>query len=163
MAGNANIPSEVAAQRVVQKLQSLAPDALLEGSQFRGELTLVVDAARIRQVCELLRQDVELQFNFLADLTAVDRYPVEPRFEVVYHLKSLPTNQRVRLKARLHGGSPRIDSLYGLWPAADMLEREVFDLFGIQFNDHPHLRRLLMPDDWEGYPLRKDYPVEGNR
>jgi NADH-quinone oxidoreductase subunit C len=163
MAGIANLPAEVMAQAVVQKLQSLGPDALLEGNQLRGELTLVVHPACIHHVCELLRGDADLQFNFLADLTAVDRYPVEPRFEVVYHLKSFATNQRLRLKARLTGDKPRIDSLYGLWPAADMLEREVFDMFGIHFNGHPNLRRLLMPDDWEGYPLRKDYPVEGNR
>ncbi len=99
----------------------------------------------------------------MSDLTAVDRYPLEPRFEIVYQLLALERGERLRLKARLPGDDPRIDSITSLWPAADMLEREVFDLFGVHFAGHPNLRRLMMPDDWEGHPLRKDYPVEGYR
>jgi NADH-quinone oxidoreductase subunit C len=129
---------------------------------FRGELSLDIAPPAIRSVCEFLRQDRELNFNVLIDVTAVDRHPVEPRFEVVYHLLSLPRSQRVRLKVRLSGDQPVIDSVFSLWPAANMLEREVFDLFGVHFRGHPHLRRLLMPDDWQGHPLRKDYPVEGH-
>ena len=157
------IPLELAARPVVRKLASLHPRAVTAAREFRDQLTLMVPPELLRDVCEFLRSDPELQFNFLVDITAVDRYPLEPRFEVVYHLRSMKTGERLRLKALLSGDNPRIHSLFGLWPAADMLEREVFDLFGIHFVGHPNLRRLLMPEDWEGHPLRKDYPVEGYR
>lgn len=157
------IPPELAGRAVIRKLQSFHPGAVASVSEFRGQLTVVVPPGLIHSVCEYLRSDPEAGFNFLVDITAVDRYPVEPRFEVVYHLRAMKTGQRLRLKARLSGDHPRLESVVGLWPAADMLEREVYDLFGIHFLGHPNLRRLLMPDDWEGYPLRKDYPVEGYR
>jgi NADH-quinone oxidoreductase subunit C len=155
--------SALDAQLPVQRLRAAFPSALISVSEFRGELTLVVQPSSLHESCELLKSDPDLHFNFLADLSAVDRYPVEPRFEVVYHLLSTATGNRLRLKAPIHSCGPRIDSVYGLWPGADMLEREVFDLFGIHFTGHPRLRRLMMPDDWEGHPLRKDYPVEGPR
>lgn len=157
------IAPELADHPLVRKLQSLPPPALSAASEFRGELTLVIPAERLRAVCEFLSGDPELQFDFLTDITAVDSYPLEPRFQVVYHLRSMKTGKRVRLKAPLPSENPRLDSLFGLWPAADMLEREVYDLFGIHFAGHPNLRRLLLPDDWEGHPLRKDYPLEGPR
>ncbi|MFQ5776492.1 MAG: NADH-quinone oxidoreductase subunit C [Terriglobia bacterium] len=157
------IPSELAQNPIVHKLRSFNAASVRAASNFRNQLALVIPAELIRSVCEFLRDDPELQFNFLVDVTAVDRYPDEPRFEVVYHLRAMHRLQRLRLKALVSGQNPRIESLYGLWPAADMLEREVFDLFGIHFTGHPNLRRLLMPADWEGYPLRKDYPVEGHR
>ena len=97
----------------------------------------------------------------LSDATCVDRYPLEPRFEVNYQLVSIPTRKRVRLKVRLAGNDPVVDSLVPVWPGANWLEREIFDLFGIRFTDHPDLRRILLPEDWEGAPLRKDYPVQG--
>jgi NADH-quinone oxidoreductase subunit C len=93
----------------------------------------------------------------------VDRYPSEPRFEVIYQLLSLSKKERVRLKVLLDGGDPVVESVTSVWPAANYAEREVFDLFGVRFSGHPNLLRLLMPEDWEGYPLRKDYPVEGYR
>jgi NADH-quinone oxidoreductase subunit C len=93
----------------------------------------------------------------------VDWYPSEPRFEVVYHILSIPQKERVRLKVRLDGSSPVIESVTSVWPSANFYEREVFDLFGIRFTGHPHLERLMLPDNWEGHPLRKDYPVEGYR
>jgi NADH-quinone oxidoreductase subunit C len=93
----------------------------------------------------------------------LDRHPLEPRFEVIYHLVSIPRRDRLRLKVRLSSDDPVVDSVVPVWPGANWLEREVFDLFGIRFNEHPDLRRILMPEDWEGYPLRKDYPVEGYR
>jgi NADH-quinone oxidoreductase subunit C len=134
----------------------------VQGAKFdRGELTIFVDRANIREACLLLRD--EAAFNFLSDVTCVDWYPAEPRFEVVYHLLSIPNKERVRLKVRLNSGSPAIESLTPVWPGANYFEREVFDLFGIRFNGHPYLRRMLMPEDWEGHPLRKDYPVEGYR
>ncbi len=92
-----------------------------------------------------------------------DRYPSEPRFEVVYHLFSIARKHRLRLKVRVNAEGAAVESLTGMWPAANFFEREVFDLFGSNFSGHPDLRRIMMPDDWEGHPLRKDYPVEGYR
>jgi NADH-quinone oxidoreductase subunit C len=136
----------------------------VEGVKFdRDEMTIYVDRSALREACALLRDDPACPFNFLSDVTCVDWYPSEPRFEVVYHLLSIPRKERVRLKIRLNSSSPTVDSLCSLWPGANFFEREVFDLFGVRFAGHPYLRRIMMPEDWEGYPLRKDYPVEGYR
>jgi NADH-quinone oxidoreductase subunit C len=136
--------------------------AAVEGAKFdREEVTVSLERSAIREACGLLRDDPGCPFNYLADLTCVDWFPSEPRFEVVYHLLSIPNKERVRLKVRLDGGSPSLDSVTPVWPSANYFEREVFDLFGVRFAGHPYLRRLLMPGDWEGHPLRKDYPVEG--
>jgi NADH-quinone oxidoreductase subunit C len=129
----------------------------------RDELTIWIEKDLIREACAILRDSPDCPFNYLADLTCVDWYPSEPRFEAVYHLLSISKKERVRLKVRLDGSSPAIESVTSVWPAANLYEREVFDLFGVRFTGHPNLKRLLMPDDWEGYPLRKDYPVEGYR
>jgi len=138
--------------------------AAVEGAKFdRDEMTIYVERGRIREACALLKDSPACPFNFLSDLTCVDRYPAEPRFEVVYHLLSIPKKERVRLKVRLEGSSPAVESLTSVWPGANYFEREVFDLFGVRFTGHPYLRRILMPEDWEGHPLRKDYPVEGYR
>jgi NADH-quinone oxidoreductase subunit C len=104
-----------------------------------------------------------LHFSFLSDITTVDRFPLEPRFEVNYHLLSLDRNERLRLKVRLAGSDPVVHSVTEIWPTANWHERENYDLMGIRFEGHPELSRILMPDDWEGYPQRKDYPVEGYR
>jgi len=122
-----------------------------------------VDRSDIHEACALLRDDPSCPFDFLSDVTCVDWYPSEPRFEVVYHLLSIPKKERVRLKVRLNSSSPSIDSLTPIWAGANYFEREVFDLFGVRFAGHPYLRRIMMPEDWEGHPLRKDYPVEGYR
>jgi len=135
--------------------------AVTAGKFDRQELTLEIDPLRIVSVCRFLKD--EQQFNRLSSVTGVDRYPAEPRFEVVYHLHSFPLNQRLRLKCRLPGEDPIIDSVTGVWRAANWYERETFDLFGIVFRNHPDLRRIMLPDDWEGHPLRKDYPVTGPR
>jgi NADH-quinone oxidoreductase subunit C len=138
--------------------------AAVTGARFdHGELTIYVEGAFIREAAAVLRDDPELRFNYLADITCVDWYPGEPRFEVVYHLLSIPRRDRVRLKVKLDGADPRVESLTPVWPAANFYEREVFDLFGVHFEGHPYLRRIMMPEDWEGHPLRKDYPVEGYR
>jgi NADH-quinone oxidoreductase subunit C len=138
--------------------------AAVEAAKFdRDELTLWINRGSIREACAILRDHADCPFNYLCDLTGVDWYPSEPRFEVVYHLLSIPTKERVRLKVRLDGSSPVIESVTSVWPAANYYEREVFDLFGVRFTGHPHLERIMMPDDWEGHPLRKDYPVEGYR
>jgi NADH-quinone oxidoreductase subunit C len=129
----------------------------------RDEMTILVDRAQIREACALLRDHPEFPFNFLSDVTCVDWHPSAPRFEVVYHLLSIPQKERVRLKVRLDDSSPVVESITPVWPAANYFEREIFDLFGIRFSGHPYLRRILMPEDWEGFPLRKDYPVEGYR
>ncbi len=138
--------------------------ASVQGVKFdREEMTIYVERSSVREACALLRDDPRCAFNFLSDITCVDWYPAEPRFEVVYHLLSILKKERVRLKVRLEGASPAVESLTAVWPGANYFEREVFDLFGIRFTGHPYLRRLLMPEDWEGHPLRKDYPVEGYR
>jgi len=137
---------------------------VVQGVKFdRGEMTVWVDGGGIREACALLKEDPACPYNFLCDITCVDWYPSEPRFEVVYHLLSHARKERVRLKVRLNGDSPAVESLTSVWPGANYFEREVFDLFGVRFTGHPNLRRILMPEDWEGHPLRKDYPVEGYR
>ena len=136
----------------------------VEGAKLdRGELSIYIRRDAIREACAILRDDPELQFNFFSDLTCVDWYPSDPRFEVVYHLFSIPNKFRVRLKVKLGGDDPSVPSITPVWPAANYFEREVFDLFGIRFEGHPYLRRIMMPENWEGHPLRKDYPVEGYR
>lgn len=138
-------------------------EAVTQVKWDRNELTIWLERSALRESCAILRDDASTQFNFLSDITCVDWYPSEPRFEVVYSLLSIPRKDRVRLKVSLNGGDPSVESLNSLWPAANFFEREVFDLFGIRFHGHPHLRRIMMPEDWEGHPLRKDYPVEGYR
>ncbi len=136
----------------------------VEGVKFdRDEMTIYVPREMIRQAAALLKDDPACPFNYLSDITCVDWHPSEPRFEVIYHFLSIPHKERVRLKVRLSGENPALDSLTSVWPGANYFEREVFDLFGIRFNGHPYLRRILMPENWEGHPLRKDYPVEGYR
>jgi NADH-quinone oxidoreductase subunit C len=102
-------------------------------------------------------------YNFFEDLTAVDWFPSSPRFQLSYHILSHAYKERIRLCVLLHEPDPAVDSITQLWPSANFYEREVFDLFGVRFEGHPNLRRIMMPDDWQGYPLRKDYPVEGYR
>ena len=139
-------------------------DSVIQSVKFdREEMTIYLDRSDIREACALLRDDPSCPFDFLSDVTCVDWYPSEPRFEVVYHLLSIPKKQRVRLKVPLNSSSPSVDSITTVWPGANFFEREVFDLFGVRFLGHPYLRRIMMPEDWEGHPLRKDYPVEGYR
>ena len=134
-------------------------EAILETHQTHGETTCIADAAKIAGLCRYLKD--QEKFVRLSAVTAVDWHPAEPRFEVVYHLHSLERNQRIRVKCRLGGAQPEIDSVTGVWRSANWYEREVFDMFGIVFRNHPNLQRILMPVDWEGHPLRKDYPVHG--
>jgi NADH-quinone oxidoreductase subunit C len=152
---NANVVAEL--------LRSWNPKAVAEVSEFRGETTIVVPRELLRAAAEHCRQHAGLQYNLLTDATCLDRYPHEPRFELNYHLVSIPRREKVRMKVKLSGNDPVVDSLVPVWPGANWLEREIFDLFGIRFSGHPDLRRILLPDDWEGYPLRRDYPVEGYR
>jgi NADH-quinone oxidoreductase subunit C len=130
------------------------------GAKFdRGEMSVEIDRTYIREACSVLQAD----FNFLSDVTCVDWFPSEPRFQVTYHLLSHRLKERVRLKVMLPGDDPVTESIMPVWPSANFFEREIFDLFGVRFLGHPNLRRIMMPEDWEGNPLRKDYPVEGYR
>ena len=156
---------------ISQRLKEQFPDALLATHQFRGDDTAVVHRERLMEVARFLRDDPACAFNILMDLTAVDylRYGARPstalgtslsaRFEVVYHLYSLAHNHRVRVKVPVAETDPVVDSLVDLWPAANWFEREVWDMFGIRFRAHPNLKRLLMYEEFQGHPLRKDYPV----
>jgi len=133
--------------------------AILETIEALGETTLIADPGQVVNLCRYLKDSEK--FVRLSTITAVDRYPAEPRFEVVYHLHSIDKSQYLRVKCRLSGANPEIDSTTSVWRAANWYERETFDMFGIHFRNHPNLIRILMPLDWEGYPLRKDYPVHG--
>jgi len=151
-------PVDASGHPLVKKLKSRFGEAIGEALEFIGQLSINVDRARIVEICEFLKSDPETSFDYLSDLTCV-HYPErrEAPFEIVYNLFSISNNERVRLKVRT---SASLDSVTSIWPAANWLEREVFDLFGVGFNNHPDLRRLLLPPDWEGHPLRKDYPLE---
>jgi NADH-quinone oxidoreductase subunit C len=140
----------------VKALSSLATDAKFD----RGELTITVGREDIIAACDALKQ---AGYNFLEDVTAVDWYPSEPRFQITYHFLSILLKERLRLIVRLDSDDAALDSITPVWPAANFYEREVFDLFGVHFGGHPNLRRIMMPEDWQGHPLRKDYPVEGYR
>lgn len=151
-------PTDASEHPLVKKLKSKFGEAIGEASEFIRQLSVNVAAQQIVAVCDYLKSDQETSFNYLSDLTCV-HYPErrEAPFEMVYNLFSIDFNERVRLKVRTSG---TVESVTGVWPSANWLEREVFDLFGVTFTNHPDLRRLLLPPDWEGYPLRKDYPLE---
>ena len=155
------LPESLRDRPVAAAVESFDSDAVTTGKLERDELTLEIAPAKIASVCGFLKYDQK--FIRLSSVTAVDRYPSEPRFEVVYHLHSIERNERLRLKCRLRGDNPTIESVTPVWRGANWYEREVFDLFGIQFTGHPDLRRIMMPDDWDGSPLRKDYPITGTR
>lgn len=142
------------------KIKAAFGEGVLETHSQFGDDTAVVSPELILRVAAFLKTDPELDYNFLIDLTAVDylQMNLKPRFEVVYHFFSLEKKHRVRIKAPLEGSNPEIDSLTSLWPGADWFEREVWDMFGIKFRGHPNLKRLLMYEEFQGHPLRKDYP-----
>ncbi len=146
---------------LISSLQDAVPAAQFESAPSVDlQTTMYVSRDELPAVACALRDRPDLAFTFLADVAAVDFWPREPRFEVVYILVSIAHRRRLRVKVRLHGADPHVATVSGVWPAANWLEREVWDLFGIAFDGHPDPRRLLMPEDWEGYPLRKDYPVQ---
>jgi len=140
----------------VKALADLATDAKFD----RDELTITVARETIVAAMEALRQ---VNYIYLEDVTAVDWFPSEPRFQISYSILSFSLKQRIRLVVRLDGEDASLDSITPAWPAANFYEREIFDLFGVHFGGHPNLRRIMMPEDWKGHPLRKDYPVEGYR
>ncbi len=155
------IPETLQEHAVAEAIDSFDAEAITGGKRELGEWTVEIVPDKIVSVCGFLKYDQK--FIRLSTVTAVDRYPAEPRFEVVYHLYSIEKKEWLRLKCRLSGAQPEIESVTSVWRSANWYEREVFDLFGITFRNHPDLRRIMLPDGWEGYPLRKDYPVTGSR
>ncbi len=149
----------------LQYVQEKFPQDVIETHSFRGDETVIIRPGALRTIAKSLKETPELDFNFLMDLTAVDylffaggRIPKEFRFEVVYHFYSLKHNHRLRIKVPVGEDNPEVDSLITLWPSANWYEREVWDMFGIRFNGHPNLKRILMYDEFKGHALRKDYP-----
>jgi NADH-quinone oxidoreductase subunit C len=135
-------------------------NALADAKFDFNELTLTIVPEEIRAACAALKA---AGYNFFEDLTAVDWFPASPRFQLSYHLVSMVMKERIRLRVLLEDATPAVESITQVWAGANYYEREVFDLFGIRFEEHPNLRRIMMPDEWVGHPLRKDYPVEGYR
>jgi len=144
-------------------IKNAFPSEVREISEYQGQVGVTVGKERIREIMLFLHDTAELQFQFLSDICGVDYMgKKEPRFEVVYHLYSLPNRAAIRIKAQVPENDPAIDSVVAVWAGANWRERECYDMFGIKFKDHPDLRRLLMPDDWDGFPLCKDYPIQSD-
>jgi NADH-quinone oxidoreductase subunit C len=160
LAGRTAVLEGLADHPALKAILAWNPEALTDAKFDRGELTLTIAPGQIRAATTTVQT---AGYNFFEDMTAVDWFPSSPRFQLSYHILSHSYKEHIRLRVLLEGDSPSVDSITPVWPAANFYEREVFDLFGIRFEGHPNLRRILMPDEWEGYPLRKDYPVEGYR
>ncbi len=148
-------------QQLTEKLRSQFKDAILTVGEFRGECTVVVAKSSIVAVCTFLRDDAELQFDSLRDVCGADYYRPDDRFEVVYNVYSHKNNYRLRLKVRVDEKDLHVPSVSSVWKAANWAERETFDMFGIVFDGHPDLRRMYLPEEFEYYPLRKDFPLMG--
>lgn len=141
---------------MIEQIKSKFPEAVQDAIEFRGETTLVIKPEALIDVATFLRDEPSLGFDLLSDVSAVDHYPAQPRFALNYHLYALESARSLRLKVWLAGETPSIASITGVYPGANWHEREVYDLMGIRFEGHPDLRRIFMPDDFLGYPLRKD-------
>ena len=148
-------------QSVVAKLKSRFPNVPFEAAEFREELTVVVPKENIVAVCQFLKEDSELNFNLLADLCGIDMNTPARRFGVIYNLYSLSNKFRIRLKTFTEEDEPSVPTVTGVWSTANWHERETYDMFGITFQGHPDLRRMYLPDEFEHYPLRKDFPLMG--
>ena len=153
-------PVDASDNKLVKTLKAKFDGAVLEALEFIGQVSIRVEPSRIVEVCNFLRDEPDTRFNYLSDLTCV-HYPMGPErpLEIVYNLYSISRNERVRLKVAIAEGAS-VDSVTDVWPSANWMEREVYDLFGVSFRNHPDMRRILLPPDWEGHPLRKDYPLE---
>jgi NADH-quinone oxidoreductase subunit C len=158
--GKAAVLEGLAGHPAVKAVLAWDASILADAKFGRGELTLTIAAGQIRAAAATVQA---AGYNFFEDVTAVDWFPSSPRFQLSYHILSHLYKERIRLRVLVDGDAPSVESITSIWPAANFYEREVFDLFGIIFDGHPNLRRILMPDEWQGYPLRKDYPVEGYR
>lgn len=144
---------------ILGKVKAVFGDALEEVVDFRGERTLIVERTKLREICEWLRDDEELAYNLLEDIVADDMLPDFPRFAVNYHIYSIPRNHRIRLRVPIEDPDEGPETVASVWPIATWLETEVWDLMGIRFEGNESLRRLFLPEDWQGHPLRKDYPL----
>ena len=156
------MPEIAPAQDPAEALRAALPDALLDTHDFRGETTLVVAPEQVVTVCRFLRDSVGLVYNFLSDISAVDYWPEQERperFGICYHLLSMLYGRRLRVKIYVAEDEAEAPTMTGVWPAANWLEREIYDLMGINFAGHPDMRRVLMPTDRDGHPLRRDYPL----
>ncbi len=158
--GKAAVLEGLAEHPAVKAILTWSPEALVDAKYDRGEVTLSIAAGEIRAAAATVQA---AGYNFFEDLTAVDWFPASPRFQLSYHILSHLYKERLRLRVLVESEDPAVESITLVWPSANFYEREVFDLFGIRFEGHPNLRRIMMPDDWKGHPLRKDYPVEGYR
>jgi NADH-quinone oxidoreductase subunit C len=158
--GKAAVLESLADHPALKAVVAWNAEALADAKFDFGELTLAIAPEQIRAACFALQA---AGYNFFEDLTAVDWFPRSPRFQLSYHLVSHAMKERIRLHVLLEEASPAVESITQVWAGANYYEREVFDLFGIRFEEHPNLRRIMMPDEWQGHPLRKDYPVEGYR
>jgi len=150
--------------QVIAKLKAAFPDSVIEVKEFRGDITVTIKKEDLLSIMQFLRDDEELRFKYLASISGVDYLKMEGmenRFAILYHLYSFKSNRRLAIKTFILENSPEIDSVYSLWKTADWQEREIYDLFGITFKGHPGLKRVFLPEDYEGHPLRKDYPLEG--
>jgi NADH-quinone oxidoreductase subunit C len=156
----ASVLQEKAAHPAVAALVALHPEALADARWDRDEMTLTVPREHLVAAGFAVQS---AGYNFLEDVTAVDWFPASPRFQISYHIVSHTLKERIRLRVMVDEASASLDSITLVWPSANYYEREVFDLFGVRFDGHPNLRRIMMPEDWTGHPLRKDYPVEGYR
>ena len=146
-------------QRVVERIETAVSQSIEQITDFRGERTLLIKPNKLKQVCRLLLDDKDLHYNLLADICADDLLPAEPRFAVNYHIYSLTHNHRLRLRVQVANPDRGPETVASVWPIATWLEMEVWDLMGIKFKGNTSLRRLFMPEDWQGHPLRKDYPL----
>ena len=160
LTGRAEVLQELPEHPAVRAILACNAQALTDAKFDRNELTLTIVPEMIRAACGAVQA---AGYNFFEDLTAVDWFPSSPRFQLSYHILSHFYKERIRLRVLLDEAEPSVESITTVWPAANFYEREVFDLFGVRFEGHPNLRRIMMPDDWQGHPLRKDYPVEGYR
>jgi NADH-quinone oxidoreductase subunit C len=153
-------PTDASGHAQVIELKAVLNGGVLEATQFLGQLAIRIEGAQIVKACDFLRRESASQFNYLTDVTCV-HFPdrIAAPFEVVYNLYSIEANERLRLKVAV-SAAEGIESVTSVWPAANWMEREVYDLFGVRFLNHPDLRRILLPPDWEGHPLRKDYALE---
>ncbi|MFZ0744281.1 MAG: NADH-quinone oxidoreductase subunit C [Terracidiphilus sp.] len=160
LADKAAVLAAIPDHPAVKAILAWNPEALEDAKFDRGELTLTISPEAIRAAAATVQT---AGYNFFEDLTAVDWLPSTPRFQLSYHILSHSFKERIRLRVMLDEADPTVESISPVWPSANYYEREVFDLFGIRFAGHPNLRRIMMPDDWQGFPMRKDYPVEGYR
>jgi NADH-quinone oxidoreductase subunit C len=158
--GKAAVLDALSDHPAVKAILNWNSDALTDAKFDRNELTLTIAA---KEICGACRAVQAAGYNFFEDMTAVDWFPQSPRFQLSYHILSYGMKKRIRLAAMVDDPEPSIETITSVWPSANYFEREVFDLFGVRFVGHPNLRRIMMPEDWKGYPLRKDYPVEGYR